>query len=71
VSASVAGRTLTLTATDDASGIASIEYRKVGAGGWTSYTGPVTFHGKKSIDLEYRATDGAGNVSAVGAITVP
>ncbi|WES64351.1 RICIN domain-containing protein [Microbacter sp. GSS18] len=71
VSASVAGRTLTLTATDDASGIASIEYRKAGAGGWTSYAGPVTFNGKKSIDLEYRATDGAGNVSAVGAITVP
>ncbi|WP_353829185.1 RICIN domain-containing protein [Agromyces sp. SYSU T0242] len=71
VSASVAGRTLTLAATDDATGVSSIQYRTVGATNWSTYSAPVKFNGRKSVDVEYRATDGAGNVSAVGTITIP
>ncbi|GAA2026186.1 hypothetical protein GCM10009819_06650 [Agromyces tropicus] len=71
VSASVDGRTLTITATDDASGVSSIQYRTAGATNWTQYTAPVKFNGRKSVDVQYRATDGAGNVSAVATITIP
>ncbi|MCL8025314.1 RICIN domain-containing protein [Nocardioides bruguierae] len=70
VTASVTGRTLTLTAADAGSGVASIEYRPQGKG-WSTYTGPVTFKGGRSLSVEHRATDAAGNVSPVGTVVVP
>ncbi|GAA1972221.1 OmpL47-type beta-barrel domain-containing protein [Microbacterium pumilum] len=59
---------LTLTATDDRSGIGSIQYT-VGSGTWTTYTGPVALD-EGSMAVSYRATDGKGNVSDQESLTV-
>ena len=64
-----AARELTLTATDDLSGVASVEYR-IGEGEWLAYTEPVSF-GLAGATVTYRATDVAGNVSEVGTVEVP
>jgi hypothetical protein len=55
-------------ASDNLSGVASIEYR-VNGGDWQLYTtdttpGPLTFDKPGDYDLVYRATDGAGNRTA-------
>ncbi|MFC7877735.1 OmpL47-type beta-barrel domain-containing protein, partial [Isoptericola sp. NPDC057391] len=59
-------KSLTLAATDDASGVALVEYR-VGRGEWVTYRGaiPIGPHDR----VEARATDRAGNVSEVLAVT--
>ncbi|WP_425556788.1 ThuA domain-containing protein [Dactylosporangium darangshiense] len=44
----------------------SIEYQLDGATAWTAYTGPVAVSGDGTHQVRYRATDTAGNVSAVG-----
>nr|WP_240188969.1 Ig-like domain-containing protein [Nakamurella flavida] len=69
VSAAVDGRTVTLTGADTGSGVASVEYRW-GAGEWAAYTGPVTAQGSEAATVSFRATDAAGNVSAVGTAEV-
>lgn len=56
---------LTLTATDALSGVASIQYSLDGKT-WKTYSGTATVSGAVS----YRATDVAGNVSAVKKVTV-
>ena len=66
------GRTVTLDATDDYSGVASIEYRIVKKPGaapsvWQTYTGPVKLTDAKSV-LEYRATDNSGKTSETEVI---
>ncbi|MDQ2660677.1 MAG: family 78 glycoside hydrolase catalytic domain [Actinomycetota bacterium] len=59
------GSTATLSATDDTSGVAAIEYRIDGAA-WQSAAGPIELpHGEYA--LEYRVRDVAGNVSAVAS----
>jgi hypothetical protein len=65
-----AGRasTVTLIAQDTASGVAAIAYR-VDGGGWQDYRAPFTVDGVH--DVEFRATDRAGNTSAAQRITVP
>src|SRR5690606_39064223 len=79
VSASLAGEqnddgdyvesvTVTLSATDDDSGVASIEYALDG-GAWTDYDEPVTVTALGDHTLRYRATDNAGNTSAEAAVT--
>jgi chondroitin AC lyase len=71
VSGTVAGRVVTVVATDEGgSGVASVEHRVGGAAGWTAYTGPVTVPGAGAVTVEFRATDGAGNVSEVGSVQV-
>ena len=70
VSASVAGRVVTVTATDDGT-VASVEYRIGTAGDWTRYAGPVTVPGAGAATVQFRATDAAGNVSPTGAVDVP
>ena len=70
VSGSVAGRAVTVTATDDDSGVATTEYKLGASGDWTSYTGPVTVEGTDAVTVYFRATDVAGNVSAVGSVDV-
>ncbi|WP_063746742.1 OmpL47-type beta-barrel domain-containing protein [Catenuloplanes japonicus] len=55
--------TATLSATDDDSGVATIEYQLDG-GAWTVYTAPVVVSAAGMHMLHYRATDNAGNVSA-------
>ncbi len=56
-------RTVTLTATDATSGVASTSYR-VDGGPWTPYTGTfsIVTYGPHTLDV--RSTDAAGNVEA-------
>ena len=69
-SASVdAQRRVTLTATDQGSGVDRIEYR-VGAGAWTAYTAPVQV-GAAATTVEHRAVDKVGNVGATTSTAVP
>jgi hypothetical protein len=73
VSASGSGP-VTLTAQDAVSGVASIEY-SVGtavatdSSVWSTYTAPIPVTNAARV-VSFRATDVAGNVSAIGSITV-
>ena len=58
-SASATAGKLTLSAKDEGSGVASIQY-SVNGGAWSTYTTPVVVAGL----VQYKATDKAGNVSA-------
>lgn len=70
VSGSVAGRVVTVTAADEDSGVQMTEYKLGASGAWTTYTGPVTVEGTDAVTVFFRATDRAGNVSAVGSVDV-
>ncbi|NKY38233.1 hypothetical protein HGA02_01470 [Cellulomonas septica] len=61
-------RRLTLATTETGSGVASTEYR-VDGGAWTAYGTGATI--ATAATVEYRSTDRAGNVSAVGSLAVP
>ena len=67
---SSAPTTLTLSATDDAtgSGVQKIEYR-VNGGAYTTYTAPVAFNTPGTYDVDYRATDKVNNTSALKTIS--
>ncbi|MEW2429636.1 copper-binding protein [Micromonospora sp. NPDC047644] len=58
----VGGATVTVTATDTESGVATIEYA-LDAGGWTAYAAPVAVRAPGEHTVRYRATDTAGNTS--------
>ncbi|KRB76347.1 hypothetical protein ASE01_15240 [Nocardioides sp. Root190] len=75
VTPDVAGRRVTLTATDPdgaggsaASGVDTIEYR-IDDGEWTAYTSPVVVDAG-THEVAHRATDRAGNSSAAGSVDV-
>ncbi|WP_211327407.1 lamin tail domain-containing protein [Subtercola boreus] len=70
VSGSLAGRTLTLTAADTGSGVASIEYQLDAATAWVAYSAPVVLDGS-AHSVRFRATDVAGTVSSVQTLSVP
>lgn len=55
--------TVTVSASDTASGVNTIEYA-VGSGAWQPYTAPVMVHQVGEHTVRYRATDKAGNVAA-------
>lgn len=57
--------TVTLTATDADSAVASVEYQLDG-GAWTSYSAPVPVTGAGAHMVHFRATDTAGNTSPEG-----
>ncbi|WP_372666148.1 OmpL47-type beta-barrel domain-containing protein [Amycolatopsis kentuckyensis] len=57
--------TVSLSATDTASGVASVEYQLDG-GTWTTYSAPVVVSAVGMHMLHYRATDVAGNTSPEG-----
>jgi len=59
---------VTLEATDEGSGVDSVEYSLDG-GEWTTYEDPVTVEDEGAHTLEYRATDVAGNVSEPGSVS--
>ena len=63
-----ATRRLTVAAVEGGSGLDSIQYR-IGDGAWQTYGSAATIVGE--ADVSYRATDVAGNVSAVGHLAVP
>lgn len=58
-------RTVTLAATDDDSGVASVQYRLDGAD-WLAYAEPFEVDGAAHT-VEFRATDVAGNQGATGS----
>jgi len=58
--------TVTVTATDSGSGVESTEY-SVDDKSWTAYTQPVVVDTAGRHTVRYRATDAAGNISAVGS----
>ncbi|NHC15853.1 beta strand repeat-containing protein, partial [Motilibacter deserti] len=60
--------TVTLTATDAGSGVASVEY-SIDNGAFTTYSSPFVVTGLGAHTVRYRATDVAGNVSAIGSNT--
>ncbi|HEV7651846.1 MAG TPA: plastocyanin/azurin family copper-binding protein [Actinophytocola sp.] len=62
----VGSATVTVTATDDGSGVASVEY-EVDDTGFQPYTGPVTVSEPGDHAVQYRATDAAGNASETGS----
>ncbi|MET0414480.1 MAG: plastocyanin/azurin family copper-binding protein, partial [Actinoplanes sp.] len=64
----VGAATVTLTATDAGSGVASTEYA-LDTGGWTAYTAPVTVRTPGAHTVRYRATDTAGNASTEQSAT--
>ncbi|MFF1876691.1 OmpL47-type beta-barrel domain-containing protein [Leifsonia sp. NPDC058230] len=59
---------ISLESHDESSGVARIEYRLDG-GQWTEYESPVAVTSPGSHELEYRATDVAGNVEATKSRT--
>lgn len=69
VTADAVSRTVKATATDAGSGVASIEYRLNG-GVWSTLSGTVLV-GLDETKVQVRATDKAGNVSAVVEKTMP
>ena len=59
--------TVTLSATDAGSGVASVEY-KLDSGTWTTYSSAVAVNTPGEHMLSYRATDAAGNTSDEGMV---
>ncbi|MDR7276766.1 OmpL47-type beta-barrel domain-containing protein [Catenuloplanes atrovinosus] len=64
----VGGATVTVTATDGESGVATTEYRLDG-GAWTTYTAPVRVTAPGAHTVGFRATDNAGNAATAGTVT--
>ena len=60
--------TVSLLATDEGSGIATVEYRLDG-GAWQRYTAPVVVVAPGRHTLAHRATDRKGNLSQPGSVT--
>ncbi|NOU89323.1 DNRLRE domain-containing protein [Paenibacillus sp. LMG 31460] len=56
--------TVSLSATDNLSGVASTEYSLDGGSTWQQYTTPLTFEQDGQYKLSYRSTDLSGNVEA-------
>jgi plastocyanin len=64
----VGSATVTVQASDTGgSGLAGVEYQ-VDDFSWTPYTAPVTVTAIGDHSVQFRATDGAGNVSATGSV---
>ncbi len=66
----VAARAVSATASDEGSGVASIEYAVGAPLGWAAYSAPVRVGDERQI-VYLRAKDAAGNVSSLGTVTVP
>jgi hypothetical protein len=64
----VGSATVTLSASDSESGVAGIEYA-VDGGSFAAYSGPVTVNEPGEHTVGYRATDNAGNTSAVQSVS--
>ena len=70
---SVAGNTISLSATDNSSGISTIQYSIDGGSTWADYTVPFTVSviaGGNDVVVQYFATDNAGNAEPVHTLTV-
>lgn len=60
---------VTLTATDEGTGVASTEYR-IDGGDWVTYEGPISFEEAGSYAIEYRSRDTRGNIEGIQTIEV-
>lgn len=60
---------VTLTATDDTSGVAVIQFRQDG-GAWQPYISPITVQGDGMHTIEYYAVDNLGNGEAPRSISI-
>ncbi|MFF1417671.1 OmpL47-type beta-barrel domain-containing protein [Streptomyces sp. NPDC058280] len=60
----VGSATVTVTATDDGSGVQTTEYAVGADGPWQAYTAPVVVDQVGEHTIRYRATDKAGNAAA-------
>lgn len=56
--------TVTVSATDDSSGVGTVEYAVGADGDWQPYTTPVVVNEVGTHSIRYRATDKAGNTAA-------
>jgi hypothetical protein len=63
-------RSVTVTGTDEGSGLDRVEYAVDSRTDWQAYTGPVTVDEAKHV-VHHRAVDVAGNVSVVRSTSVP
>ena len=61
--------TVTLSASDVGSGLATTEYRRQGASVWTPYVSPFMAGDQGVSTWEYRSTDTVGHVETAGAVT--
>ncbi|GAA2353356.1 OmpL47-type beta-barrel domain-containing protein [Nonomuraea africana] len=66
---SAAPVTVTLTATDEGSGVARTEYH-LGDGEWAGYSRPIVFDRDGRSTLTFRSVDKAGNVEPARSLTV-
>ncbi|MEV7085014.1 family 16 glycoside hydrolase [Streptomyces sp. NPDC093085] len=64
----VGSATVTVTASDEGSGVGTVEYA-IGDGPWQPYTNPVVVDQVGEHTVRYRATDKAGNVSEEKSVT--
>lgn len=60
---------MTLTATDDDSGVDKTEYR-INNGDWNVYMGAIPFYKNGSYTIEYRSTDKAGNIEVTKSTSI-
>ncbi|NBD22993.1 endo-beta-N-acetylglucosaminidase [Paenibacillus sp. T1] len=61
---------LTLTASDELSGVAKTEYSVDGGVNWLIYTGPIALGEDTAATIGYRSTDAAGNVESIKEIAM-
>ncbi|WP_212743088.1 family 43 glycosylhydrolase [Microbacterium sp. 2FI] len=66
----IVARTVSATAADSGSGAAGIEYAIDAPTGWQAYGGPIAVDGQRHV-VYLRSKDAAGNVSALGSVSVP
>lgn len=62
--------TLSLTSTDDSSGVAIIQYSLNGGASWQNYTGPVNLSSSGVYVMQYRSQDRAGNLEAAKSLEI-
>ena len=67
---SASARTVTLSAADEWSGVARVEYRVGTSGAWSPYAAPVKV-GSGAVTVQYRSVDVAGNVEITNTASVP
>ncbi|SEN69737.1 TolB family protein [Lihuaxuella thermophila] len=60
---------ISLSATDNESGVSKTEYR-INGGAWTSYSEPFVLSNEGTNTVEYRSTDQAGNIEQTKSIQV-
>ncbi|MFC7533834.1 family 43 glycosylhydrolase [Actinoplanes sp. GCM10030250] len=66
----VADRRVTVVAADATSGVDRIEYT-IGAGPWTTYTGPITAPDAAKHTVTFRGVDRAGNTETAKSVVIP